>query len=250
MTSPWVARLGPVADPRVRVVCVPQAGGGTATFRPLSGELPRDIDLLALRLPGRETRRREAPLRRMDDLVDTLLLELDRYKDLPLALFGYCSGAYLMIELARAMVRTGRPAPARLFACGACGPATVDRGRGVHAMPDAEFKDYLGQFNVTPPAILGDPALFGMFEPAIRADFEVFETAPFAPGPPLDVPVTAIAGRDDAGVPFEEVLEWREHTSRAFTLRVLPGSHDFFTANLRALGAAMASDLKCDLKEG
>jgi medium-chain acyl-[acyl-carrier-protein] hydrolase len=173
-----------------------------------------------------------------------LLAALDEYKDLPLALFGYCSGAFVMFELARAMERSGRPGPARLFACGSCGPAVVDRDRDVHKMPDTELKQYLRRFSVTPPSILGDPALFGIFEPAIRADFEIYETMPFVPGPPLDVPITAITGRDDPSVTVEQVLYWREHTSRAFTLRVLPGGHDFFTANLPMLNAAIAGDLK------
>jgi surfactin synthase thioesterase subunit len=242
MTNPWIVRLGPVGDARVRLLCIPQAGGGTATFRPLAGELPREIDLMALRLPGRETRRREPEIRRMDELVPALTEALDDYKDLPLALFGYCSGAYAMFELARHLIRTGRPAPVRLFVCASAGPMIVNRARNVHLMPEGQFKDYLAKFRVTPEQILNDPTLFAIFESAIRADFAVYETAPFVPGP-VAIPITAIGARDDLSVDVEELLEWREHTTSAFTLHVLQGAHNFFTADLTTLAHTLTLHL-------
>jgi medium-chain acyl-[acyl-carrier-protein] hydrolase len=241
--GPAFVRLGPVGRARVRLLCFPQAGGGTATFRPLSSELPAEIDLLALRLPGRETRRREPPFRRMGDVVAALADELDGYRDLPLAMFGYCAGSYTMFELARHLLRTGRTAPAALFVCASAGPVIINRTRNVHLMPDQEFKAYLNEFRLTPEAILADPNLFGIFEPAIRADFEVYETDPFVPGDPVDIPFSVIGARDDASVAFDELLEWREHTTGPFTLRVLAGGHNFFTTGVSALGGFIANDL-------
>ncbi len=243
MSSPWIVRLGQVIRPRLRLLCIPQAGGGPVTFQPLAAELPDDIELLALRLPGRESRRREAPVRDMGEVVSAVLAALEEYEDLPLALFGYCSGAYLMVELAREILRARQPSLHRLFACGACGPAHVDRARGVYAMRDAEFKDYLRSFGIMPALILEDPSLFSIFEPAIRADFETWETTPYRPGPPMAVPITVIGGRADPMVDFEELIEWREHTAREFTMRIFPGGHGFFSTGVTALGAAVTMDL-------
>lgn len=244
MSGSLLVRLGPAAEPRIRLLCIPQSGGGTTTFRPLAAELSDDVDLLALRPPGRESRLREPPVRNMNELLGDVLAALDGYRELPLALFGYCSGAYLMVELARELIRAGHPRLSRLFACAACGPAQVNRTQGVHAMPDADFKDYLRTYDIMPAPILDDPALFSMFEPAIRADFETWETASFAPGQPMAVPITVIGGRLDPVVEFSELLEWRDHTSREFTLRVFPGGHGFFTTGIKALGAAITSDLR------
>jgi medium-chain acyl-[acyl-carrier-protein] hydrolase len=244
MSSPWIVRLGQVTRPRLRLLCIPQAGGGPVTFRSLAPELPDDIELLALRLPGRESRRREAPLRDMGEAVSAVLAALAEYEDLPLALFGYCSGAYLMVELAREILRARQPWLRRLFACGACGPAQVDRTRRVYAMQDAEFKDYLRASGIMPALILEDPSLFSIFEPAIRADFEMWETATYRPGPPMAVPITVIGGRADPVVEFEELIEWREHTAAEFTMRIFPGGHGFFSTAVTALGAAVTMDLR------
>ena len=243
MSNPWLVRLGRPSWPRVRLVCIPQSGGGPATFRPLTTSLPSDIDVLALRPPGRESRRGEPPVRCMDDLIKAALEAIDEDAGLPLALFGYCSGAFAMTELAREIVRAGHPRMVRLFACAACSPAQADRDRQVHAMPEPELRDYLRAFGVMPGEILDEADLFALFEPVIRADFETWETSPFLPGPPLPVPITAIGGRTDPVLEFSELTEWQHHTAAEFTLRLFPGGHDFFTTGVQALGAAIAADL-------
>jgi surfactin synthase thioesterase subunit len=239
----WIARISPSARARIRLLCIPNAGGGTTTFRPLAGALPEQVELCAVRLPGRETRRREPSIRRMDEVVDALTGAMDDLKELPWALFGYCSGAITAFELAHHLRRTGRPAPAHLFACTAAGPRRTDRGRGVHGMSRADLVNYLRQFRVTPESILTEPSLFSIFEPGIRADFEAIETTTYQPEPPLDLPITVFGARDDTGVPFDELLEWREHTASEFALRMFPGGHTFFSGDTGPLGRVLAADL-------
>jgi medium-chain acyl-[acyl-carrier-protein] hydrolase len=243
MSSTWIVRLNRPSWPRARLLCIPQSGGGPATFRPLAGQVPADIDLLALRPPGRESRRLEPPVTVMDDLVKAVADALDEYLELPLALFGYCSGAFAMAELAREIHPAGQPRLTRLFACGACSPGQADRDRQVHAMPGAQLRQYLRAFGIMPAQILDDPDLFGIFEPVIRADFQVWEKAPYIHGPPLPVPITVIGGRADPMVEFRELLDWRHYTSDEFMLRLFPGGHDFFTTGVQALGTAIATDM-------
>jgi surfactin synthase thioesterase subunit len=245
MTNPWLARIGQAAWPRIRLVCVPQSGGGPATFRPLAAELPGDIDLLVLRPPGRENRLHEAPVRNLDEFVKAALTAIEELAELPLALFGYCSGAFAMMGLAREISAAGRPELLRLFACAAASPEQAARSSGiVHAMPRAMLREHLRSYGIMPVEILDDPALFDIFEPAIRADFEVWETAPRSCGQPLPAPITVIGGRRDPMIEFDELIEWQHHTSADFTLRLLPGGHDFFTSGVQALGAAIAADLR------
>lgn len=242
----WIARLGPARQAKVRLLCIPQAGGGTATFRPLAPALPEEIELCALRLPGRENRRREPAVRAMPELLETVVSALDDYKDLPLAVFGYCSGAVVAFDLVRELIRTGRPAPVRLIACAGPGPQVINRRLDVHRMTPDALVDYLRRFSVTPESILTDETLFGIFEPAIRADFQVYETHPYQAGAPLDLPITVIGARDDTTVAFDELLAWRELTAREFSVRMLPGPHSFFTATTASLGRALARELLID----
>ena len=54
----WISRPVPIAKPRLRLFCFPHAGSGAAQFRPWADLMPPDVELCAVRLPGRETRLR------------------------------------------------------------------------------------------------------------------------------------------------------------------------------------------------
>lgn len=241
-TGRWVARLGPGPGTPlpVRLVCVPPAGAGKGFFRPLAASMAAVADLFAVQLPGRENRRREPPLTRMDDVVAGVAGALDELAGKPVALLGYCSGAYIMLRLARHLARR----PVLLFPCAAPAPEHIDPGLRVHAMPAKRLKDYLRAYRIIPDVVLDDDGLFSAFEPAIRADYQVFETAGFETDTAvLDVPVTAIAGRADPSVSLPKVLDWERRTSRAFALRVLPAGHDLISGGATDLAAVLAAEL-------
>lgn len=232
-----IRRLGAGRHAGPRLLCIPQAGAGTASFRPLADAVA--ADLYAVQLPGRESRRREPSYRRMGQVVDALAAAVEEDQPgPPLALLGYCSGAIVAFELARRLAASDhRLAPVRLIACAAPGPQVIDRARGVHQMPRASLVDYLREYEITPELILGDESVFAVFEPAIRADFELFETEPYRPGPPLEIPVSVIGGRDDLSVELTDLLAWRDVTAGEFSVRLLPGGHDFMMSAAAATAA-------------
>ena len=107
--EPWFpfARTNPAA--RVRLVCLPFAGGGASAFRTWPQELPLDIDVWAAQLPGRETRFADPAYTRMDRLVSDLAAAVCPNLDRPYALFGHSIGSLVALELVRELRRQGRP---------------------------------------------------------------------------------------------------------------------------------------------
>ncbi|MER7169246.1 thioesterase domain-containing protein [Micromonospora sp. NPDC000207] len=242
LTSQWIARLRPSGDARMRLICFPHAGGGGATFRSWGPDLPDGIDLCAVRLPGRESRLREPLLTRMEDVVGQLGDVVEGLTDVPYALFGYCSGALTAFELARLLERAGRP-PAHLFVCACPSPAAVDRDGGVHKMSGPELADHLRALGIIPPVIIDDPGLFAMFEPSVRADYEVFESDTYRSGPPLRMPITVFGADDDPSTTVPTMLRWRAETSGEFALRLFPGDHSFFEQDRRSILRTVAAEL-------
>jgi surfactin synthase thioesterase subunit len=239
-----IVRLAQARSPRLRLLCFPQAGGGSATFRPLAAVLPPTVDLCAVRLPGRETRRREPVLHGMDDVLVEVMTALTGLDDLPMALLGYCSGSIIAYRVAQELaVSRGKP-PVRLIVLASPGPRVVPTRDWVHPLSRPGLVERLRRFQVTPDLILDDADLFDIFEPGVRADFEVFETWDYRPGPPLDLPITVIGAREDASVAFDELLMWHDHTNREFTVRIMPGGHNFLGSATSRLGEMLASDLR------
>ena len=62
----WLRRLGANPQARLRLFCLPYAGGGTAQYRPWARLLPPEVEPYALCLPGREERINERPVEHME----------------------------------------------------------------------------------------------------------------------------------------------------------------------------------------
>ena len=60
----------------------------------------------------------------------------------------------------------------------------------------------------------------------MRADLSLAENYVYHSRPPLDVPITVLAGRDD-DVSDAQVTGWQHETSGAFAVRWFAGGHFF-----------------------
>ena len=85
----WITRPFPVASPELRLFCFPHAGSGVAQFRLWATFLPENVELCPIRLPGRESRLREAPFTRLLAAAEGVRHAILPYLDRPFALFGH-----------------------------------------------------------------------------------------------------------------------------------------------------------------
>jgi medium-chain acyl-[acyl-carrier-protein] hydrolase len=63
--------------------------------------------------------------------------------------------------------------------------------------------------------------------PLLMAEFAVTQTYKYSEGPPLGCPLTAVGGLRDEEVTREFLDPWREMTTCAFSLHMLPGDQFF-----------------------
>jgi medium-chain acyl-[acyl-carrier-protein] hydrolase len=239
--GPWIFRKARPAA-RLRLFCFPYAGGATSAFRGWADAMP-SLEVCTIHAPGRETRRREPALLRMEPLVEGIVTAIRPLLDRPFALYGHSLGAFVAFEVARALRREGAPAPSRLFASGCRAPAIHAVDDPIHVRPDAEFIDRIRRYQGTPAEVLNNVELMELVLPALRADFAVFETYRRSPEPPLDVPISALGGLDDDRATRDELEGWRGETTADFALRMFPGHHFFIHAARTALLGAVLTDL-------
>ncbi|MEE1748374.1 thioesterase II family protein [Streptomyces sp. NPDC006641] len=226
-TGAWAVRRKPLPQARLRLLCLPHAGGGAAAFRAWGQRLEPEIEVVPIRLPGRESRFRERPYERLDDLLPPLLRDIAPLLDRPHAWFGHSMGAGIAFELCRAQRRLGLPEPDRLLVAGLPAPHLPRRATPVHdASPDELFAR-LGELNGTSAEAHADNPMLNVMLPTLRADFAVAETRTHRPGPPLDCPVTVYGGRSDASTTEEELDAWSRHSAASTTVRLFPGGHFF-----------------------
>lgn len=231
MSDPWILRLGqaPASAPAVSLFCLPFAGGSAAVFRRWPALLAPAVGVLPVQLPGRGTRLGESPRTRLIDLARELAEAIaprlgDRY-----ALFGYSLGALVAFELARELRRRGAPPPSHVFACARRAPSLRQDEAPVHSLPEVAFVEQVRRrYDAIPAEVAGEPELMRLLLPALRADFEMLETYEYTSEEPLDCPITAMGGIDDARASGDELEAWGRETRSHFTVRRFAGGHFFF----------------------
>jgi medium-chain acyl-[acyl-carrier-protein] hydrolase len=221
----WVVPVRAM-EGRVRIFCVPYAGGGPSVFRTWPDHMSSDVEVWSLHLPGRETRVNEPAIRHLPPLVRALSEAMEPYLDRRYALFGHSIGALIAFELARELRRRGSLMPDHLFVSACPAPQVADTDR-ISDLPEHDFINRLQQFNGTPPEVMTHPELMALMVPTLRADFALRDTYRYVSAPPLHCSISAFAGRDDTNVKVEVIEAWREQTDRQFRLRILPGDHFF-----------------------
>jgi medium-chain acyl-[acyl-carrier-protein] hydrolase len=221
----WIARPRAVPDPRLRMICFPHVGAGGAAFNGWLGHLPPDVEVCAIRLPGRENRLAEPLYDDWQRLMADLEPELAPLLDLPFALVGHCSGSVLAYEFARRLHAAGGPAPQLVLLSSTEGAALRDIKDPLHLLPRDELLTRVVGFGGMAKEVLDDPELMVMFERILRADYRVIERLEYSAGPPLDVPVTVIGGRNDEFTDCAAMAAWSAETTKEFSLHLLDAGH-------------------------
>ncbi|GLW70762.1 thioesterase [Kitasatospora phosalacinea] len=243
----WLPVLRPARRARrLRLVCLPYAGGSPDLFRPWADQLDHEVELLALRLPGRGVRLREPLYDSWEPLVEDVfaaLVEAGVAAE-PHAFFGHSFGARLAYELADRAAREFPGATRRLFVSGSRSPEHPQHRPLLHEMAPDAYLDAVRAMGGTPAEVLDDPAVMRLFLPTMRAEMRLAEIWSRPPGQPrLDVPITAMYGRDDPVDGRAATAGWRRHSLRPSELLELPGGHFFLDTHRDLLLATINARL-------
>jgi surfactin synthase thioesterase subunit/acyl carrier protein len=241
--TPWLIAGPHRSEVRLRVLCFPHAGSSGATFSSWAAQLPPEIDICGVELPGRGSRRAERPLVRMRALIAAAVSGLAPAMEKPFAIFGHSLGALIAFELVRQLARQGGPQPLGLFVAGCRAPSLPAARPPIYASTEDELVHELDALNGTSPEILGNPEFRRIFLPALRADLEIGDTYAYRSGPALSCPVFAYGGLDDADARPDELKEWAREVERPLTTRFYPGDHFFLRTSEEVFLSALAQDL-------
>lgn len=231
----WIYRPAPRANARLRLFCFPYAGGSPTLFRSWVDAIPADVDIMAVRLPGRDNRIKEPAYREWPALLAAIEDSLRELLTGHFVLFGHSMGAAVAYELARQLSAKGGPLPAHLLLAGCRAPHVPRYIPAIHHLPDEKFYAGLRDISGTPPEILADKRFMMLLEPTLRADIKLAETWSGTADQPLGIPITAFAGVDDAIAPPDRMPEWAHYTEKQFAAHTLPGEHFFIRTSEGAL---------------
>ncbi len=225
--SSWVVRTEPNPAARLRLICFAHAGGGSSAFADWPRALPDDVEVCAVRLPGRESRIFQPAYTDVEDLLPDLTAALADHCRPPYALFGHSMGALIAFSFARRLRELGAPAPDHLVVSGRRAPQLAHNRPLIHHLPQDQFLDRIRELGGTPESLLADARVMRLVLPGLRADFQLNDCYTHRPQEPLPVPITAFGGRADPHVDPEGLAAWARQSTGAFTMRMFDGGHFF-----------------------
>lgn len=225
---------------RLRLVCLPPAGGSAATYRPWRTGLPSRYLVRPLELAGRGARRTEPPTPSLRAAAAELLPAAAGPE--PYALVGHSLGGLVAVELARLIAATpDLPRPAFVLVAGSRPPhhSTARVFAPLLDLDDGDLLAALAEVGAVNPALITSP-LRGLFLPALRADLRLIVEHRVDPGAaPLPVDLVAWHAAGDPLAPPEMGWEWERYTSGRFAHRSFAGGHFFLYDDLPSVVAAL-----------
>ncbi len=232
----WFTPNPLTAGAPLRLFGLPFAGGGSALYRQWPQRLP-GIDVVPIRLPGREARISEPAYSTMGPLVEALAAAMRPMLDRPYALFGHSLGGLISFELAHRLREFGLRQPNALIVSAYRSPELRSKRAIMHHLPEAEFIRELRDYGGLPEQILNFPELLQLMLPTVRADFSLIETYVYRERMPLEIPIFGFSGKEDQIVSTSEMVNWRDKTSAGFIANEIDGDHFFVVSHQEELTA-------------
>lgn len=211
-------------------------------FQELAHRLPAEIETVGVRAPGRESRWSEPPFTDAGAMVEAFLDGAADQLVAPYAFLGYCTGTLVALDSARSLRRRGRPGPQMLFVLSAATPDGSAPFMAFREEDDAIQR--LLRIGGTIGRAAEHPELLRIVRRMVEADFAMFDSYAFRPDAPLDVPISALAGRDDVTVRPADLLGWQAHTTAEFTMRLVTGAHHLLRTGVADVAGVVGADVR------
>lgn len=236
--SAWFRVWQPRPEARMRVFCLPHAGGAASFFREWGKALPFDVEVVTVQYPGREERIEERLLDDLQLLVKQLTDSLERLPhllDRPYVLFGHSMGGAVAHELCLTLRARDCPMPEHLVVS-ACEAPSRRKEERFHLASNAELQDEIVRLGGTHADIVRVPELAELVLPVIRSDYRLIETyRPDTWRTPLELPISAFTGDEYGALDPDDARAWAEETKGDFVHREFSGGHFYLVQQRQAV---------------
>eukprot|EP01124_Arcella_intermedia_P035147 TRINITY_DN8877_c0_g1_i1.p1 TRINITY_DN8877_c0_g1~~TRINITY_DN8877_c0_g1_i1.p1 ORF type:complete len:253 (-),score=41.70 TRINITY_DN8877_c0_g1_i1:340-1098(-) len=232
-----------------RLFCFAYSGGTpSALFHSWSKNLPKNVEVVGVCMPGRGRRMLEKPYFNMKDLIEDLGRHIVPLLDKPFFVYGHSLGAMIAYELIQYLVQRNLPLPARFFPA-ACSAPSESTGKIPEGAIPHKLKSYdqmialLRSYSGTPDEILENRELMEVILPYIQADFSISEEYAHKHTALLKVPVTYLCAAEDALVSPER-QNWKAHTQGDYQQIDFQAGHFFISTHTDDLLRHLTRELR------
>jgi polyketide synthase 12 len=214
-----------------RVFCIHPVGAGASMFSHFIYNPPKNTDVLAFQLPGRENRSNETNFEEVPLLVKAMAKAMAPLLDKPFIIMGHSFGGMIGFELIRYLRRHFGVLPLQLFISGTIAPQLTKKWKERDVINQTAIFTNSEEKLLALMSYIDDVEFLKRILPVMKKDMPMIMNYAYQKDELFTFPITAFAGDKDEVVLVEEVDRWREQTTGEFNLEVVPGDHWFLSRN-------------------
>ncbi|MBW4567204.1 MAG: SDR family NAD(P)-dependent oxidoreductase [Tolypothrix carrinoi HA7290-LM1] len=238
----WLVFPKPNPDACLRLFCFPYLGGSSSVFLPWSDDLPSDVEVCAVKLPGNKDFLGEQSFDELTSIVETLAQVVLPYLDKPFVFYGHSLGALVSFELARQLRRENGKIPAHLFIGASQAPQLPYLHPSVEQF--SEFELIKGvSVNDLLQLYWEKTELVELLPQILKEVTLLTERYSYTEEEPLDCPISVFGGTQDKVITEDLLSAWREQTRSTFKLQMFSGNHLFLHSDQQLLLQAISEEL-------
>ena len=221
----WIESPHPNPDAKIKMFAFHYAGGAKSIYQNWWKDLPDNIEINTIQLPGRENRMNETPYTDFFPMVQALANAIEPHLNKDYVFFGHCMGALTSFELTRQLRRKNLPLPNHIYLSSMINPAIPDPKSGILRLGQETIDDFFKIMKGTPSAVLENLGLMRLQKPLLKADIDAINSYDYIQEAPFDIPITTFGGVNDDHVLADDIMDFKNQTTKEFKIHMLPGNH-------------------------
>lgn len=222
---------------KIKLFCIPWAGGSALPFYKWKKHLDQWIELIPIELSGRGHRRASPLYSTFEEAVEDVFTCVNDYLDgSPYAFFGHSMGSLIAFEVSYKFKGIGEKEPEYLFMSGRWAPNIIKQNPIDCNMSDEEMKIAMIGLGGTAEDLFEDEEFMSIVIPVLRADIKITESYKYSERScRLNSCIAAMTGIKDISVSNSDLLEWKKHTDREFSIGKFKGGHFFINDSMESV---------------
>ncbi|MDQ0232876.1 thioesterase II family protein [Metabacillus malikii] len=218
---------------KMRLYCLPYAGGSSYVFSKWIRNLHPDIELVPIEYPGRGRRILEPLISNSEELVNDIFENIkDGLDDLPYILLGHSMGSLLAYELVYKILKSNNKGPTFIIFSGT-DPLKCREKKIISTLPHEEFVQEVLAMGGTPKEVFSNKEMAEIYIPILRSDFQLVESYRAGEYQPLDIDLFVFYGKNDYSTDLTILNEWKFYTTKSCHFSEFEGGHFFIHDNER-----------------
>ena len=223
---------------KMKLFCFHYAGGSQYNLLGLKQHLHTSIETFFFELPGRGKRVEEPLMNNIEEMVLDLYKQVKNHLEIDdkYILYGHSLGGILTLLVARLLKKHNHTLPVHIISSGTKAPKKCQNRKVIyHKLNEEDFKKELFKLGGVPTVVIENKELMDFYLPIFMADFTASETYIYRESTPLDIPITALSGKND-DISKSDLNAWNIETTHAVEIIMFEGDHFFIFKKFQEIG--------------